>query len=166
MNRPQCLDVDALAAGMPGGTVVAECVSSVDVQPTILGLLGLEASGREQGRDASALLRGDSARWDNEAFIHHSSLERAGIFTPEWEFALVKGGDSILFDRKNDPDQVRNLHGDPRHRSAADELRQRVVSHHREVESPALKWLGPNTVQLAVPRTVLLRGVWSCFGHR
>ena len=129
--------------GIPGGTVVEECVSTVDVQPMILGLLGLEGSGREQGRDASPLLRGDGAHWDDEAFLHHSSLERAGIFTPEWEFALVKGGDSILFDRKNDPHQMRNLHGDPRHRSVVDELRQRVVSHHREVESPALKWLQP-----------------------
>lgn len=127
--------------GIPGGTVVEECVSSVDVQPTILGLLGLEGSGREQGRDASPLLRGDGGHWDDEAFLHHSSLERAGIFTPEWEFALVKGGDSILFDRKNDPHQVRNLHGDPSQKSVVDELRQRVVSHHREVESPALKWL-------------------------
>ena len=34
---------------------------------------------------------------------------RAGIFTPEWEFALVKDGDGILFDRRKDPQQVNNL---------------------------------------------------------
>ena len=123
------------------GTVIEECVGSVDVQPTILGLLGLEKSGREQGHDASPLLRGERIEWKNEVWIHHSSLERAGVFTPEWEFALVKGHDTILFDRRNDPDQVRNLAEDPRYRSVVEELTERVVAHNREVDSPALRWL-------------------------
>ena len=123
------------------GTVIEECVGSVDVQPTILGLLGLEKSGREQGHDASPLLRGERIEWRNEVWIHHSSLERAGVFTPEWEFALVKGHDTILFDRRNDPDQVRNLAEDPRYRSVVEELTERVVAHNREVDSPALRWL-------------------------
>ncbi len=122
-------------------THVRECLATVDVQPTVLGLLGLPGSGREQGRDTSPLLHGDASAWRNEAFIHHSSLERAGIFTPEWEFALVEGADAILFDRTNDPDQTRNLYSDPKHKSTVDELTERVLAHNREVEAPALKWL-------------------------
>ena len=87
------------------------------------------------------LVTGGSADWKNETFIHHASLERAGIFTPEWEFALVKGADAILFDRRNDPDQIHNLYDDPKHRSTVDELTQRVIAHNREVEAPALEWL-------------------------
>ena len=130
-------------AKIRAGSAVNECVGTVDVQPTILGLLGLAPSGREQGRDASPLVRSESIDWKNEVFIHHSSLERAGIFTPEWEFALVKGADTILFDRRNDPDQVNNLARDPAHKGTVDELRQRVVAHNREVEAPALNWLAP-----------------------
>jgi uncharacterized sulfatase len=123
------------------GTVVDECVGSVDVQPTLLKLLGLETSGREQGFDASALLTGDASGWKNETWIHHSSLKRAGIFTPEWQFALVDGGDPILFDRRNDPDQVTNLAADPARKPLVGELTTRIIDHNREVESPALGWL-------------------------
>lgn len=123
------------------GTVVEECVGSVDVQPTLLGLLGLKTSGREHGRDASALLAGDNSQWKNEVWIHHSSLRRAGVFTPEWEFSLVKDGDTILFDRKNDPSQVQNLAADPAKQTIVRELTARVIEHNREVESPAARWL-------------------------
>jgi uncharacterized sulfatase len=128
-------------AGIPAGTVVNECVATVDVQPTILGLLGISPSGREQGHDASGLLRGEEIGWRDEAFIHHSSLERAGIFTPEWQLALVKDADAILFDRRNDPDQVRNLYRDPRYKSTVEELTERVLAHNREVAAPASSWL-------------------------
>jgi len=135
----------ALMMRLPGriqpGAAVDQCVGSVDVQPTVLGLLGLDPSGREQGHDASGLIRGDAAGWKNEVWIHHSSLERAGIFTPEWEFALVKNADTILFDRRNDPDQVHNLARDPKHKATVGELTERVVAHNREVEAPAYRWL-------------------------
>jgi len=123
------------------GTVVNECIGAVDVQPTILGLLGLAKSGREQGHDASSLVAGGNGNWKNEVWIHHSSLERAGIFTPEWEFALVKDHDTILFDRQRDPEQVRNLARDPKYRKTVAELTERVIAHNREVDAPALKWL-------------------------
>jgi len=131
-----------LPARIPAGTRVEECVSTVDVQPTVLSLLGLDASGREQGRDASRLTRGEPyPDWQNEAFIHHSSLERAGIFTPEWQFALVKNGDGILFDRRNDPLQTDNLFAAEDSQEVVAELTRRVVEHHRLTESPALGWL-------------------------
>ena len=46
-----------------------------------------------------------------------------------------------LYDIANDPDQVKNLAADPRHKAVVDELTQRVVEHHRECDSPAISWL-------------------------
>jgi len=43
-----------------GATVVEEFVTNVDVQQTLLGLMGIRPSGREQGRDASGQ-RGDDS---------------------------------------------------------------------------------------------------------
>jgi len=126
---------------IPGSTVVEQVVSTVDVQQTILGLIGLEPCGHEQGRDASPLLRGEEIEWKNEAFIHHSSLERAGIFTPEFELAYIKGGEAILFDRANDPDQAHNLFHSPEYSEIVARLTERIVRHHEEVNSPAVEWL-------------------------
>jgi arylsulfatase A-like enzyme len=124
------------------GTEVERFFASVDLAPTLYGLLGLEPSGREQGRDGSAFLTGGTVEWTDEVHIHHDSLERAGIFTPEHELGLVKEGDNCLYDRVNDPEQVRNQYADPAKAAVVEELTDRVRRHHREVDSPAAEWLG------------------------
>ena len=79
--------------------------------------------------------------WEDAAHIHHSSRDRAGIFTPEFELAYVRDSDAILFDRKNDPDQVKNLFYDPAYREVAAELTDRILEHNVAVEAPAAEWL-------------------------
>ena len=128
-------------AGLQPGTVVERVLAMVDFQPTILGLLGAPSSGREQGRDASALLRGQDVDWVDEAFIHHSGFARAGVFTDRYQLAYVRHAEPVLFDRRHDPDQVRNLFGDPAHRGAVEELTARIVDHHLALDSPASGWL-------------------------
>ncbi len=124
------------------GTKVDKLISTVDVQPTLLGLMGIACCGREQGRDASPLLRGERIDWADQSWLHHSSLARAGIFTPQYELALIQGAGGILFDRVNDPEQVDNLYEDPARQNVVKELTARVIDHHRQVKSPALEWLG------------------------
>ena len=123
------------------GTVIDRFVTNVDVQQTLLGLMGIQPCGREQGRDASPLLRGEKFPWKDEAMIHHSSLESAGIFTPEYELVLKADGSHMLFDRLKDPEQTRNLRDNPEYAGAMRDLAQRVIQHHIEVDSPALSWL-------------------------
>ena len=122
-------------------TVIEHVVSAVDFQSGILGLMDIAPCGREQGRDFSPLLRSEETECLNEAFIHHSSLERAGIFTHEFELAYVKDAEPILFDRKNDPDQMQNLFEAPKYKRIISELTQRIIQHNIAVESPAVEWL-------------------------
>ncbi len=126
---------------IPGGTAIGNVVSTVDFQPTILALMGIKPSGREQGRDASGLLTGKTIDWTDESFLHHSSLARAGIFTPRYELAFVQGGDHILFDRLNDPHQMNNLYGDPRYTKVVKDLHDRILAHNIAVKAPAAAWL-------------------------
>jgi arylsulfatase A-like enzyme len=126
---------------VPSGTVVDSIVSTVDVQPTLLGLMGIEPSAREQGVDASDALCAKRADLAQESFLHHSTLNRAGIFTPEYELVLIREGRHVLFDRVADPEQVDNLYSDPSKKNAVKELTARIVEHHRKVKSPALEWL-------------------------
>ena len=53
----------------------------------------------------------------------------------------MRDGDSVLFDRVSDPEQVHNLYDDPGHRGVVDQLSERVRAHHAAVDSPALEWL-------------------------
>lgn len=126
---------------IPPGTVVGGLVSTVDFQQTTLGLMGVEPCGREQGRDASPLLRGEETEWIDEVFLHHSSHRRAGIFTAEYELAYVRDDDAILFDRRNDPEQGHNLFDDPGHGDTVADLTERIIQHHTALDSPAAEWL-------------------------
>ncbi|MHC4752138.1 MAG: sulfatase-like hydrolase/transferase [Planctomycetota bacterium] len=123
------------------GTIINHFVTNVDVQQTLLGLIGIKASGREQGRDASPLLRAEEVEWKDEAMIHHSSLESAGIFTPKYELVLKSNGAHMLFDRLNDPEQTENLHDNPEYKDVISELAKRIIQHNIEVNAPAASWL-------------------------
>ena len=127
--------------GVRPGTRVDRFVTGTDFQQTVLGLMGIAPSGREQGRDASPFLRGESPAWRDEAFIHHSRFGYAGVFTPDYELGLARCGEHVLFDRREDPEQLVNLFGDPAHRPVVEELAGRVVEHNAGLDSPVLEWL-------------------------
>lgn len=123
------------------GLVLPQFASTVDVQPTLLELLGFAPCGREQGRSFAPLLQGRATAWTDEVQIHHSSLNGAGIATPAYELILRRAEPDLLFDRARDPEQTRNLAEDPAHQAIGDQLRAKIVAHHRETASPALAWL-------------------------
>ena len=128
------------------GTAINNFVSNVDVQQTLLGLMGIKPCGREQGRDASGLLRGEKINWIDEAMIHHSSLESAGIFTPEYELVLKAKGNHMLFDRINDPEQIKNLYNNSKYRNITKDLTKRIIRHNMDVNAPAVSWLKKITI--------------------
>lgn len=127
--------------GIDPGIQVNNVLSTVDFQPTILGLMGVPICGREQGRNGSNLMQLGTHDWDDYAFIHHSTHTSAGIFTREFELALVQNGESILFDRISDPEQTRNLFDNPLYKDIITALMRRVVKHHKTLDSPATNWL-------------------------
>ena len=103
--------------------------------------MGIKPCGKEQGRDASGLLRGEKIKWTDEAMIHHSSLQSAGIFTPEYELVLKAKGKHMLFDRINDPEQIKNLYNNPNYRKVQNDLARRIIHHNMDVNAPAVSWL-------------------------
>ena len=126
------------------GLRVGNVASTVDFQRTLLSLLGLDNCGREQGRDASKLLLGDDANWEDIVFTHHCSMRQTCVFTDRYELAYAEQGRKrYLFDRVNDPFQMRNLSSESSHRQIVNELARRLVQHHSEVDSPMAEWLAP-----------------------
>jgi uncharacterized sulfatase len=125
---------------VPAGLTVDAPLGGVDVAPTILGLLGMPASGREEGADASTMLRGGAGEGFTEAHCHHQSFARANLITERYNLALVSTGACLLFDLIEDPDEQHNLYGEPAHAETIIELSARVAAHHAAVQSPAAVW--------------------------
>lgn len=129
--------------GIRPGTEINECVANVDLLPTLAGLLSIETAGREQGHDASPLIRQKKSDWKNEAFIHKDNDSQSGVFTQQWELGLEESGDNVLFDRMRDDLQINNLYHDPQYKTVVDDLTSRTVQHNEKLDTPALKWLRP-----------------------
>jgi uncharacterized sulfatase len=127
--------------GIKAGTVVDNVISNVDFMPTVLGLMNMAKSGREQGHDGSGLLKGNDAGWKDESFIHYEPGSHLGIFTAEYELCFVNGQDHILFDRINDFDQVNNLYNEPAYQPVVADLKARLIEHNQEVGDPEVDWL-------------------------
>ena len=128
-------------AGVSAGLVIGDMISTVDFQQTMLSLLGVEPSGREQGRDASGLLRGERLPGFNEIQGHHQTFAHASLFTQQYNLGLAPQGECLLFDRQDDPKEQRNLYGRPDYNDVVIELTGRVVRHHEAIRSPSWSWL-------------------------
>ncbi len=122
------------------GTVVDRVVASVDFQQSLLGLVGLEVCGREQGRDASGLLRGEAIDWEDTAFVHHPSHKWSGVFTPDYAYAEHESGYGMLYDRTRDPDQITNLFKDGNEAVVRD-LKRSVMVHLEDCDAPQASWM-------------------------
>jgi len=123
------------------GSVINTYVSIVDFQPTLLNLVDLPLSAQERGRDVSCLFEHDSADWEEAVFIHPNDVPRAGILTREYELAYVGSGwqnqkefkDHILFDRKNDIDQMHNLFYNKAYQPVIEKLTVKMAEHFKKL---------------------------------
>lgn len=95
---------------IPGGTVVNQALSCVDFLPTVLALMGVETAGKEQGRDASALLAGQVVEnWDDVAFIRGTpGAKWLCAVTDDYKLIYSDVDSPWLFDLSKDPDELTN----------------------------------------------------------
>jgi uncharacterized sulfatase len=125
------------------GTVVDRVIASVDFQQTLLGLVGIEPCGREQGRNGADLLQGTETTWEDVAYIHHPSYKWAGVFTSEYAYARDDSGYAMLFDRQTDVDQAENLMvSDTGHPVDLSVMEDALKRHYESIKSPVRGWLG------------------------
>ncbi|MBN2583079.1 MAG: sulfatase-like hydrolase/transferase [Planctomycetes bacterium] len=114
---------------LPEGTVRDELVESIDFLPTVCRLAGLDEPDWVDGLNIADLLaRGGEVR---EVAVTENPLTKT-IHTRRWKLTQylpeTQGGRDFgeLFDRQNDPWELRNLYFDPEYREVVGELRFRL----------------------------------------
>lgn len=98
---------------IPPGTEIEELASAADVVPTVLGLLGLPAPSRVQGRDLLASSKPESARRRlyAETLYPHEDFGWSALYAiRERDFKYIESPSPELFDLAADPQERRNLH--------------------------------------------------------
>jgi len=121
-----------------------ELVEAVDVMPTILDLCGIPGPERCQGRSIGSAAR-EAVFAENiipEVITGHGldmpfvpGQGVGGIRHPDakmvrtrrWKLNYYPGNGGELYDLENDPQESRNLYGDPAHQTTVRELKERLL---------------------------------------
>ncbi len=129
-NHPKrlCYDIAArvplimsLPDVIPPNQATTELISSVDLVPTILGLVGQTVPEEVQGEDLSALARGVTREGRRAIFIENRPLgqQEQGIErcvrSQKWKLILSTMRPPELYDMEHDPNERDNLWSTMRH---------------------------------------------------
>lgn len=108
------------------GSTTELLFSTLDIMPTLLGLMGLEVPKECHGKNlAKAILNNDQNAvdyipiWMYEGESKNIGQGYRGVITHDYTYSTRKGAtegssQSVLFDHKNDPNQLNNLFSDPK----------------------------------------------------
>ncbi len=121
---------------IPAGIISHACLSTVDIMPTILSLMGLEAPAEAEGMDLSHCAMDKTGMEPEAAFLQNTGACAAWEDGHEWRalrdkqytYAVYRVDRSeLLFHNANDPYQMKNLADDPEHQGTMDHFRQMLT---------------------------------------
>lgn len=130
------------------GTAVEQVVNNLDTFPTMLDLAGIGAPPTLQthGRSWAPLLRGETPEWDHTLFgqydMHHGPIARMRMVrTPDWKLVrhFEPGVEDEMYHLSADPEETRNVAGDPEHRAQREDLESRLRAWMEQVNDPLLR---------------------------
>jgi len=134
------------------GLVKREMALNIDLGPTLMDLAGVAVPSRAQGRSLKPLLGRRRPAWRSEIFCEelwdHPDIPRSEcVRTERWKFIQYPGHPEYveLFDLAADPDEKRNLAGDPRHAHVLAALRERCGRTIRSLLDDQAKIKDPRT---------------------
>jgi arylsulfatase A-like enzyme len=122
---------------VPAGAVRKEMVLDVDIAPTLLDLAGVPAPQAMQGKSVLPLLRSKEEKCREEWFYEYFEwpnpegvAPHKGIRTLTHKLIVYTRNESEreLYDLTNDPQETRNLWGQPEHAAVQRELLARMAA--------------------------------------
>lgn len=129
------------------GSVNADLVSNLDFAQTFLEAAGVEAPAEMQGRSLVPVLKGATpADWRKSFYYHyyefpgpHNVRKHYGVVTDRYKLVHFYEPEMNyweLFDRQNDPQEMKSVHGQPDYADAQKELEQELARLRRELKVP------------------------------
>lgn len=122
---------------IPAGTSNSALVSSVDVLPTLLEMMGVAPQEGIEGRAFPLLARGKVKTHRGTAFCA-SMQNNFTVITDTWKYVLNWNPRDLdeLYDRVNDPGEMKNLAADPGHAATVAEMRAALTQWLEETGYP------------------------------
>lgn len=132
---------------VPGaqGRKVGALLSSIDVAPTLLGLVGAPVPDTMQGRDLSSVLLGEEPIDDEESALYfcwspsRTGSDMRGVRTHHWKYVVGRRPDGGMWDYAidliTDPYELSQIHD-------ASVIRPLAARLHAELEAAGDEWDG------------------------
>lgn len=98
--------------GLPGGSNCGRPVELLSLYPTLIELCGLSARDDLDGESIAPLLKNPDAPWKRPA-ISTLGKDNHAVRTERWRYIRYANGGEELYDREKDPQEWRNLAGNP-----------------------------------------------------
>jgi arylsulfatase A-like enzyme len=124
------------------GSRAGQMVLNTDIAPTFLELAGISVPPAMQGRSLVPLLKGEESRpwrkdWLYEYYEYpgpHNVRRNRGVRTERHKLIHYYAApeEFELYDLQEDPGELHNLYGDPRHATLARDLRRRIQELREE----------------------------------
>lgn len=123
------------------GSLCDQMVLNIDIAPTVLDLAGLKIPDWMQGRSALPLLEGKPVEWRRDWLYEyfefpavHSVRKHRGVRTERYKLIhyYEDPEEFELYDLQADPQELRNLHGQPDHEQLERRLRERIEELRRQ----------------------------------
>jgi arylsulfatase A-like enzyme len=124
------------------GSVRDTCFATVDIMPTVLGLLGVPIPDSVEGMDLSRLALGQGGAEPEFALLQGMGHTYQWIDGYEWRavrdkrhtYAVYRSdGSEHLYDNLEDPAQAHNLANDPGRRAILEEFRDQMAEKMEEL---------------------------------
>lgn len=126
------------------GKVTEAQALNLDLPSTFLDWAGAKVPARYQGRSLRPLVEGEKpADWRTETFHEHFAVRWRipafeGLRGERYKYVryVDHGNHEFLHDLKQDPDELKNLAKDPKHKQAIDEMRRKLDKRVAELGGP------------------------------
>jgi len=122
---------------VPSKQKKAELIELVDIAPTLLDLCGVQAPPHFQGRSFRPLLQGGEYEERTSAFIEYRdpfTVSWKTVRTHEFKYCVSGSGEELLFDLRDDPDELTNVVGQSVSQPALHAMREELVRRWFDVE--------------------------------
>lgn len=148
---------DPRVPGDQQGKVSDAIALNLDLPATFLDWAGIEAPERYQGRSLQPIVSSEKpADWRTESFHEHFAVRNRipafeGLRNDRFKYVryIDHGVREFLHDLKNDPDELANLAGDPKHAEILKAMRERTNVRVKQLGGPLAPMKGtfnPSTV--------------------
>jgi arylsulfatase A-like enzyme len=130
--------------GIPEGLQIDDAMNTTDFMPTILAFLKGEASGREEGRDLSALFQGEKVEGADITFMRGTTkdyMDDSGwiaAVTSTHKLILSNTDEPWLLNLDKDPDELKNFAEDPAEADTRRKLARELKQYAKRTGDPKI----------------------------